>query len=227
VRKRLGIAAAALVAAVVLAGAALWWFVLRDDAPPRAALPDREIVDADGRPLAGTWVVEAGDDVFVGYRIEERFGLDTLDREAAGRTPAVEGAFVIDGGQITEGSVTADVTQLESGQLRRDRYIERNALETRDFPEATFVLTEPSALGDTVQPGATEELVLVGHLTLHGVTNEVVVPVEARWNGDTIDVAGSTPIVLADYGIEPPDIAGTVRVAPEGELELQLTFVRR
>jgi polyisoprenoid-binding protein YceI len=226
VRKRLGIAAAALVAVVVLAGAALWWFVLRDDAPPRAALPDRDIVDADGRPLTGTWVVEAGDDVFVGYRIEERFGLDTLDREAAGRTPAVEGSFVIDGAQITEGSVAADVTQLESGQLRRDRYIERNALETRDFPKATFVLTEPSALGDAVEPGATQQLELVGDLTLHGVTNEVVVAVEARWNGDTIDVAGSAPIVLADYGIEAPDIVGTVRVAPRGELELQLTFVR-
>ena len=64
-----------------------------------------------------------------------------------------------------------------------------------------------------------------GTLTLHGVTKPVTVPVEARWDGDTIEVAGNAPVVLADYKIEPPD-TGVVKVDDHGSFELALTFRR-
>lgn len=65
-----------------------------------------------------------------------------------------------------------------------------------------------------------------GDLTLHGVTQPISLPLEARWTGETVDLTGSTQIVLADYGINMEPFAGTVRVAPEGTIELALQFVR-
>ena len=53
----------------------------------------------------------------------------------------------------------------------------------------------------------------------------VTLALQAEWTGDTIAVAGSAPIVLAEYGIAPIS-TGFVSVDDQGELELQLVFTR-
>lgn len=222
----------ALVALVVVGGAAVWWFVLRDDAPERASLGDDTTTDVSveaGATPDGTWVVAAGegagDDVFVGYRIEELFGGDTIKKTAVGRTPAVEGTLTIDGATVSDVEITADLTQLASDQGRRDGYLRGNALETDTVGEASFTLTEPIELSSAPAPGATVTATATGDLTLHGVTQPVEVEVEARWDGDTLRVAGSAPITLADFEIETPEISGFVAVDDAGEMEWELTFV--
>ena len=60
---------------------------------------------------------------------------------------------------------------------------------------------------------------------LHGVTRSVHVALEARWNGSTIAVAGSAPVVLGDYAMAPIKIPGFVETDDRGTLELQLLFV--
>ena len=44
------------------------------------------------------------------------------------------------------------------------------------------------------------------------------------WNGRTIDVIGTAPIVLGDYGIEAPNTP-LVSVAGQGSVEIQLVLV--
>lgn len=220
--KKLGLAA---VLAVIAGGSALWWFVLRDTAPPEAALPEVEsTVDpaaADFSDANGTWVAVAGPDRFAGYRIDELFGGDTVSRTAVGRTEAVEASMTIEGNEVTGLDVTADLTQLESDQARRERYLQNSALEISTFGTATF---EAQAATITVVPvlGEPVTIEVTGTLTLHGVSNDITVPVEARWNGESIDVAGNADIVLADYGIEPPEIGGFVSVGDAGSFEFQL-----
>ena len=75
----------------------------------------------------------------------------------------------------------------------------------------------------TVARGVKTEVTLDGDLTLHGVTTALSIPVTARWNGATIDVIGTAPIVLADYGIATPQTP-VVSVQGTGSLELQLVF---
>ncbi len=229
---KIAMAASAL---VILGGAfAFWWFVLRDDAPPPAALPVRTAVTTTtgaggqqipGAPVEGTWTLSQASDVFVGYRIQELFAGETISKTAVGRTPAVTGTLTIADGQVVAAEVTADVTQLSSDQSQRDNFTRRSALETDEIPSATFSLTEPIALPQPVEVGDTMEVSATGDLTLHGVTRPVQIPLQASWNGSTISVAGGLHIVLADYAIEPPDIA-LVSVEEEGELELQLVFGR-
>jgi polyisoprenoid-binding protein YceI len=64
-----------------------------------------------------------------------------------------------------------------------------------------------------------------GRLTLHGVTKPVTVQLEARYDGSGIEVAGTAPVVLADFGINAPDTP-VVSVEDHGSFELHLLFVR-
>jgi len=238
----------AVVAIVVLGTLAFWFFVLRSTAPERAALPDRPAAeatdttavatdattddattdatadDADASP-EGVWTLEPGSAGFVGYRIDELFAGDTIKVTAVGRTPAVTGTLTIDGTTITEAEVEADLSQMVSDSERRDNYIRTRSLETDNFPEARFVLTEPVDLGVLPSPGEEVTFVASGDLTLRGATQPVEVAMQARWNGDSIDVAGGAPVALADFGIEVISIP-FVTIDDAGEFEMQLAFTR-
>lgn len=237
-------AAKLLVALVVLAVLALgalvvWYFVFDDDAPPEAALPDRTTTTLAGdeppggattttaaADVDGEWTVQTGAEVFVGYRIQELFAGETVKKTTAGRTPVIEGSMTVADGTVTAATFTADLTQLASDEERRDDRLRERGLQTDQFPDATFTLTEPIELGALPAVGDERSATAQGELLLHGVTRAVTVELTTRWNGDTIDVAGGAPIVLADYGIEPPDVAGILEVDDNGTFELQLTFVR-
>jgi polyisoprenoid-binding protein YceI len=234
--RRTLIAVVALVV-IVLGGTAIWYFVLRDDAPPKADLDNvatgSDSADSDGEAAGGdapttadgTWTVEAGDTVFVGYRVEEQFAGDTIKKTAAGRTPAVTGELVVDGDQITSATVDADLSELTSDQERRDSALLTRGLQTEQFPDASFELTSPIALPSAPEQGETIEVTATGDLTLHGQTQSVDIALEGRWDGATISVAGDTPIAFADYGIEPIEIGGFVSTDDHGTMELQLLFV--
>jgi len=219
---------------IAAGGFGFWYFWLRDDAPPPAALPDRTQpstqtstapANGDAPAADGAWTVVPGDGVFVGYRVEELFAGDTLQKTAVGRTPAVTGTVSVDGSQVTDGDFTADLTQLESDQDRRDNYLHGNSLQTDEFPEATFTLTAPIDLGTEPTVGEPVTVTASGDLTLHGVTKAVELQLEARWNGDSIDVAGQLPVLFADYDIEKPSVP-TLTTEDNGILELVLTFQR-
>jgi polyisoprenoid-binding protein YceI len=215
------IVAAVVVVVLAVGGLAAWW-ILGDDAPPAPELSDAP--DPGGAPPAtGEWEVVAGDDVYVGYRIKELFGGATIKRDAVGRTGDVRGSLVIEDDRVRRAEITADVTTLDSGRAARDSYLRTNALQTEEFPEATFVLAAPIDFG---REGPRAVAVRArGRLTLHGETRSIVVDVEAQFDGETIEVAGTAPVVLADFGIEAPDTP-VAAVDDNGSLELHLRFER-
>jgi polyisoprenoid-binding protein YceI len=221
----------ALVLVLVAGGAAFWWFVLRDTAPPP---PELEAVDSSGRAVAageldGTWTLVTDEGTFAGYRIGELFGGDTLRRDAVARTTGVEGSLTIEDDELTAVDVAADLTGLESDDPtagRRDNFLQTNALEIEDFPDASFTLTEPIDLRPLPAEGVQLSLDVQGELTLHGVTQPVEVKVEAQWTGDAFEIAGVAAIELADFDIEVPDIPGLAKVDPQGAFEVLLRFER-
>lgn len=231
----------ALLTVVVLGGAfGVWWYLIRDDTPPPAALPDRADPEADVSGPAGSsdsadgqWSIVAGDDTFAGFRITENF-TGGIDNTAVMHSPSVTGTLTVDGSAIDDVSVELDLTALVSkdsvppgvpgienrvGQMRGD------GLETDKFPTASFVLTEPIALAG--EPTVGEEIAAdaTGDLTVHGETRSVTIPIEARWSGDVIDVAGSLEVALADFGMTPPE-RPFVSVSDTGTMEFQLVFER-
>jgi polyisoprenoid-binding protein YceI len=224
--------AAGAVVVLVAVGAAVWWFVLRDDSPPPPELTDTGETTGDqavSGELDGTWALVADDAHYAGYRIPELFGGDTLKRDAVARTGAVTGELTIEGDQLIAVQITADLTALESEDPtagRRDRYLQGNALEVETFPEATFTLTDPVDLAPLPAERQPATYEITGDLTLHGVTAPVAVSLDTSWDGDTIEVAGSAPVTLADFDIDAPDVPGLAKVDEVGAFEVLLLFER-
>ncbi len=180
---------------------------------------------ANESDASGTWTAVSGDrdTYFVGYQIEET--LRGEDITATGTTGQYRGSLTIADETIVELELTVDMTTLESDEGRRDDSIRTDGLETNEFPEASFTVTEPVALPNTPEIGTPLSVDVVGDLTLHGVTRSITVTVEARWNGDTVDVTGEIPITLADYSIEAPS-QPFVSVREEGKVVFVVQFAR-
>jgi polyisoprenoid-binding protein YceI len=175
--------------------------------------------------LAGTWQLSANDS-FVGYRVREQLGFAPAPSDAVGRTAAVTGSLNIEGTSVTVVEVTADMTQLQSDRSMRDARMHTIGLETDAFPTATFVLTSPISFASAPNAGAVVKTMATGDLTVHGVTKSVTIEIQATWTSDGITVVGSTPIVMADHGITPPNVGGLVSVQDHGTMEFQLVFVK-
>jgi polyisoprenoid-binding protein YceI len=226
--------AGAMTLVVIGIGAALAFRVFGAEAPAEAALtsPDETASgNATGSP-DGNWTVSAtsgspddGSATFAGYRIEEELG-GIGANTAVGRTQDVSGTLRIEGSSITSLSVDVDMTTLRSDEDRRDAQLRMRGLETSSYPTATFELTAPISFDRTPAEGDTVTVEARGELTLHGVTREVTVPVEARWTGDVIEVVAGFEVALADYGIEPPTGFVVLSVADHGTVELHLLFAK-
>jgi polyisoprenoid-binding protein YceI len=211
-------------AAVVLVAAGGWLYLASRDAPPAARLRPAAGAAAGGRP-DGEWVVAPGGSGFVGYRVRERLGSISAPNEVVGRSPAVSGTVTIAGGAVTGAEVTVDMTRLRTDVEPRDERMRDDGLETTRYPTASFRLTRPVPLGE-VSGGRVVELRLPGALTLHGVTRPLEFPVQARWDGAAIQVAGGTRIRRADFDLEVPSLVG-YRIEDTAVVELELTLVRR
>jgi polyisoprenoid-binding protein YceI len=180
----------------------------------------------------GTWKVDTSigsfsdsTTSFVGYRVQEQLaniGANT----AVGRTPDVSGTLTLQGTTVTAVEVTANLATLKSNDDRRDGQLHRQALETDQFPTATFRLTQPIDLGAAPAEGQAVSVTATGDLTLHGQTKSVQIPLKAKRAGGVIAVTGSLEITFADFGIAKPTSFLVLSVQDHGTLELQLFFTR-
>ena len=118
------------------------------------------------------------------------------------------------------GSAVVLVAAMQTGNGQRDRHM-REAMRADSYPEIRFDL-------DSVRVGAvsgdTSGVVLVGRVTIHGVTRPLAATgaVVARRAGE--DVTASFGLDMRDYGITPPVRALVLRVAPDVAVTVHLSF---
>lgn len=238
-----------IVALVALAGIGI--VLLRGDAPPPAVLAPRSepagafsaavspgaaatSAPADGQGAAaaegassdGAWTLSPDGTSYVGYRVDEQLADRDLPNQAVGRTAQVSGTLTLAGSVVQAVQVTADLTALTSDVSRRDQAIRTNGLESDTYPQAMFTLTEPIDLGAVPATGQEVTAQAVGDLTLHGTTRPVTLALTARWDQDRLDVAGSAPVSLADFGISAPVLGPVVTIDDAAVVELAVTFLR-
>ena len=237
---------------VAVAGAGIWWF-LRDDAPaavsletavesvddtaprrqraPRPATSAAESATTQG--VDGNWTVdtetgefdyESATGTFAGFRIQEELA-SIGSATAVGRTGDVTGTITIEGDTLVAAEFSVDMSTITTNESRRDDRVQ-SALETGQFPTATFTLTEPVSLGAAATTGEAVSVSAVGDLTIHGVTNQVTFALDAQLVGDTIVVVGSTDILFSDYSVQVPDSQVVLSVEDHGVVEMQLLLVR-
>lgn len=195
--------------------------------------PADETASPGGNGIEGTWTVDTSigefsfaeaSASFAGFRInEELAGIG--EAEAVGRTPDVAGTMVFEGTTLAATTIEADLTGIVTNESRRDNRVQ-SALDTGDFPIATFELSEPIDLGAVPAEGEPVLVTAVGEMTIHGITNPIQMPLEAQLVGDLIVVVGSTEIVFADYDVTVPSAPVVLSVEDRGTLEIQLLMAR-
>lgn len=230
---RLAIAVAAAALVLGAGGVYAYYFSgLRSTPAPLAlssASPTAAPTAAPPAGLAGDWKIGTGSEA--GFRVGEVFAGQTARHDAVVRTATVSGSLKAAsgaGGYAVSGlTVTVSTTDLRSQDTvagfnvaQRDRIIS-NQLATSRFPTATFTsdsLTVPATVDAGLVP-----LTVPGKLTLHGVTRDVTASVQAQRTPSGIEVAGTIPIVMTDYGVDPPRLPITSvesNVTVEFKLEL-------
>ena len=194
---------------------------ISDDAPDRldVSTGTTEPESAATAPTDGTWTATTGSTA--GYRVKEiLFGQDNV---AAGRTDDVSGELTIEGAQVKTADITVDLTNVSSGESRRDNQFEDRIMDVASFPNATFEITQPIDLGTV--PAANEEITAsaTGDLTLRGTTKPVTFDVKGVRTGNTIRVSGTIPITFADWNIPDPSF-GPITTEDHGEMEFLVVF---
>lgn len=220
---------------LVVIGAGVYWFAIRDDSVEKQTTGcDPEPCETTLDTIDGTWAVVPADSTGT-LVITEELG-SIVDHQAEGRTGDITGTFEVAGDQVTAADLTIDLTGLEFVDqpgggfdvANRANAMGNTGLETSQFPEATFVLTEPLTLDGDLIAGETATAEATGDLTLHGVTRPISFTVEATADGDRVRVSPTefVPIVLADHEITveaPPMVAS---IADAGSFDFLLVLER-
>jgi deazaflavin-dependent oxidoreductase (nitroreductase family) len=190
--------------------------------PPPAplALPDRAAAASAGQ-LDGVWSVSAGS--IAGFRVPET--VLGFSGDVVGRTRSVTGTIVIARTGVTGAMVRVALATLTVSGKKQPQLA--TSLNTSADPVATIRLARLVRLSPAFMLGATARDKATGYLTLRGITRMVVITFAARRNGSELQVAGSTPVSFARWGIKDPAGFGFVgSLADHGTAEFLLTLRR-
>ena len=92
-------------------------------------------------------------------------------------------------------------------------------LEVARYPEIAFL---SSSVRTRAKDGSRAELVVTGTLTLRGRPWPVEVPLEVVREPRELAARGGLDLNLRDLGVEPPSVAGVVKVANRFRLEFEI-----
>jgi polyisoprenoid-binding protein YceI len=230
---------AAVVAGLLTLGAAgvgvAYLVVFAGSSPQKLALSSpTPTVSSSSTPSAsagigaGTWTVASGS--VAGYRVREQLASLSAPSDAVGRTSSISGSVTISQSGTTytvaAATITVNVNTLTSDRSMRDQRIHQMGLESDRYPTATFVLTTPITLPSEATSGQAVNISATGQLTIHGVTQTVTIPMQARLNGTQVEIAGSITFPFSQFGMTPPSIGGFVTVQENATMEFDLKFAQ-
>lgn len=93
----------------------------------------------------------------------------------------------------------------DSGNFIRDANARAGVFASRQYPEIIF-LSEETTLA-RLEEGQ-QDATVTGELSMHGITQEITVPVLLERNADTLTVTGSFDILLSDFSMKRPSSFG-------------------
>lgn len=217
----------AVIAVLAVGGPYLYINYVKDEAPAALSL-DTAAGSSGGSSgsgaqlregVAGKWRVSGGSQA--GYRVDEvLFGQDTT---AVGRTDQVTGDLEIAGTRAVSATFTVDLASVRSDSDQRDGQFRGRIMNTAQYPEATFELTEPIDFGSLPEVGEQITARATGDLTIHGKANSAAFELTAQRTDGGFRVNGSIPVTFADYGIDAPNFGG-IAVEDAGTIEFLLIF---
>ncbi len=223
-----GTAAAVIVAAAAIAG---WWFFLRSTSTLATSAP---AIPADLRATAGSATPSGGALAFqilpdrseAAYFADEKLASLPLPSKAKGATSDIQGTFYLtpDGLGLDPSrpsTFTVKLATLKSDKSQRDHRVQV-ALDTADYPTATFTASAVSGYDPSLPPDQEQDLPLTGVLDLRGVQRQVTWDVKGRRSGNLLTALATLKVNFGDFSIPSPNIAGFVSVQDTVTLQVQV-----
>ena len=160
------------------------------------------------------------------YRINEQLANRNLPNDAVGTTSDIEGQIVFseDGTVDAEQSnITVGVSSLRSDSDRRDRYIQRNSLESNQYPEVTIDVTEIRGLSWPLPTSGEATFEMIGDLTIRDQTRPVTWETTATFTEGGVEGLAKTVVTFEQYEMTQPRVSIVLSVADE--IRLEISFV--
>jgi polyisoprenoid-binding protein YceI len=193
-------------------------------AATKAAQPQATTAAAPATGAAVVYHIDAGQSE-AHYEVAETFFQGNRLNLAVGRTKGIAGDVLVDfanpaNSQI--GPIVIDVSQLTSDEGRRDNFIRNNALQSSQYPQATFKPTKVEGLPASVKPGDQLTLKVTGDLTVKQTTKPVTFDVTLTANQDKLTGEATAQVLLSDFGVGPIQLA---MLQTEDKAKLVFDFV--
>jgi len=238
--KRLLLAGALVAVLTTALAAGGWWFLIREDAHLASSAPDipDELLQSTATPAA---TEDAGQDTAsssvltfhinpelseAAYFVDEELASIGLPSTAQGTTNEIEGEFYLTADRTAlaadqQSTFAVDLRNLTSDESRRDQRVQQ-ALETSQYPTATFTVSGVTGYDPAIPEGEEQSLQLTGIFDLHGVEREVTWEVKAYREANVISALATVTISFADFDITAPTFAGLVSISDQATLQVQL-----
>ncbi len=111
-------------------------------------------------------------------------------------------------------------------QQRRDNFIKRRTLVVDSFPNAVFRITELRGFPATLPASGMFSFMVVGQLTVHGVTQPSEWTATATVAGDEVTGKAETRVKFGDFGMERPRVMVVLSIEDDIRLEYDFRFAR-
>jgi len=162
------------------------------------------------------------------YRVREQLLGFNFPNDAVGTTQSVSGSITIapDGAMTSGSKITVDLRTLKSDDERRDNYLRDRTLQTNQSPFAEFVARRLTGLAAPIPASGKAALQLVGDMTVHRVTSEIVWTIDATLGPDRVTGQAKTNFTFAKFGLILPRLPGLLSVDDNIRLELDLVLKR-
>jgi len=149
------------------------------------------------------------------YEVQERLFMLPAPSKAVGRTTTMEGEFQLILGpepRLEGNRFRVDLRTLTSDSARRDRFIREQWLESNLYPFADFTATQAQDLPQRYVEGEEVPFKLTGDMTIRDVTRPLTFDTRAALTANTLAGTATTFLLMRDFGFDPPEILGAVRV---------------
>jgi polyisoprenoid-binding protein YceI len=162
------------------------------------------------------------------YVVREQLASVSFPTDAIGKTSDISGALFVnsDGTFIADGSgITVNLASIRSDEDRRDNYVRQRVLETARYPTVVLVPTEARGLDVNALREGETTFELVGDMTVHGVTKQVVWNVTASLVGNSLTGTAYTEFTFEDFGMTVPSVMVVLSVEDKIRLEYDFNFM--
>jgi polyisoprenoid-binding protein YceI len=147
---------------------------------------------------------------------------------AVGVTRSIDGEVAIDLNNISNsliGEIVINISEFQSDSRSRDGAIREEWLESNRFPIARLQNAVAEGLpAAAYTEGEVVDFTITGDLTVRDVTRPTTFTMRGVYQENTLVVTGYADILMSDFGVQAPDMAGILRVNDEMRIVLNLVM---